>query len=85
MGTNNGSVAKSVVDGTAESHQEMQCQSQRTTNIQTVVFVTKSRQPNQELPLSFIDVNAKPKVKLEAVKCGYKQRQCREIGRQWHG
>ena len=57
---------------------------QATPSTRSVVFVTsRSQQPNQELRLSFIDVNAKPKVKLEAVKRGYKQRQSREISRRW--
>ena len=83
--------AKSEIGSCQTSVQKMACHSskpsrmsrrtQATTNTRgTVVFVTKSkRPPNQELQLSFIDVNAESKVKLEAVKRGYKRRQSRKV------
>jgi len=60
MGPDNGRLQNQLSMAGGAWKPSMQCKSRVTKNTQPVIVVTKCQQPNQ-LQLSFIDVNAKPK------------------------
>ena len=60
MGPGNGRLKNQLSMAGGAWKPSMQCKSRVTKNTQPVIVVTKCQQPNQ-LQLSFIDVNAKPK------------------------
>ena len=75
VGSKNTGIMQSFADATRQSRLEtsgMRHRNRSTTIPRSVVFVSRSRQPNQELRPSFIDVNAQAKEKLEVVKRGHK-------------